>query len=170
MAQKERLKITAPQAGIVSNLNPQIHEGRMVTMITPLLRLSDPEHYRLIAFAPELDAQRLIGQNSTVFIPDDPALKTLHAQITHQAPTARATLEEAELTSVYGGKIATYPDTEKGLIPVSPVYEIRADLVDDRYKGGRTIGGVAKIKGPRESYAQRIGRQILRVLIREGDF
>jgi len=67
-----------------------------------------------------------------------------------------------------------HPETEEGVIPVNPVYEVRADIensdrLSDNYKG-RTIRGLAKIKGPREPYAARIGRQIWRVLIREGDF
>ncbi|MEP6343058.1 MAG: HlyD family efflux transporter periplasmic adaptor subunit [Maricaulaceae bacterium] len=173
-AQKEQLQIIAPQAGLVSNLHAHIHAGRTVTLQTPLLRLSDSSRYKLIAFAPELEAGRLRERNSIIFIPDDPSLETVRAEITHHAPTSRAALDEAELTSAYGGKIAIYPDTEKGLIPVNPVYEIWASLdasvYEGRPNGGRTVRGLAKIKGPRESYAQRIGRQILRVLIREGDF
>ena len=173
-AQKDQLQITASQSGTISNLSPQIHAGRMVTMTTALMRLSDPNHYRLIALAPELDALRLAGEDEIIFIPDDPTLGTIRTQISHQAPTSRAHIDEAELTSNYGGKIAVHPDTQNGLIPVNPVFEIGASLdrhiYDDLPNGGRTVRGLAKVKGPKESYAQRIGRQILRVLIREGDF
>jgi len=174
MAQKEKLEITAPQDGVISGMTRHIHEGRPIAITDILARLSAPKQITLIALAPEQDAEKIKNGAALRFIADDPALPTLHAAITSRAPTARPHINEAELTSIYGGRLAVHPETNDGIIPVNPVYEILADIdthkaLNEDYKG-RTIRGLAKIKGPREAYAVRISRQIWRVLIREGDF
>ena len=175
MAQKNKLIITAPQDGIISGLSRDIHTDRMISVTDRLTRLSSVDSLTLIALAPEQDAGRIPNGARLKFIADDPALPILTANISNQAPTARAKIEQAELTSLHGGKIAVHTDTnqtttDQALIPVNPVYEIRADITPPDHYLGRTIRGVAKIKGPREAYVTRTGRQILRVLIREGDF
>ena len=174
IAQKDKLVIKAPQDGIISGLSPHLHEGRMIALTQSLARISNPENVSLLALAPEQDAQHIAQNAPLIFIADDPALPKLTAVILKQAPTARSDIEEAELTSLYGGKIAVHPEGDDGLIPVNPVYEVRAELDNfDDYTSdakGRTIRGLAKIKGPREAYLSRIGKQIWRVLIREGDF
>ena len=174
MAQKEKLRITAPQDGIISGMTRHIHEGRSIAMTDKLARLSQPENVTLMALAPEQDAHKIKAGADLIFIADDPSLPKLRAVLASRAPTARHHINESELTSTYGGRIAVHPETDDGVIPVNPVYEIHAtiennDTLGDNYKG-RTIRGLAKIKGAREPYAARIGRQIWRVLIREGDF
>lgn len=175
MLEREKLIIRAPQDGRISNIPSSLHTDRIVMNTQILARISSQGAIKLLALAPEDDAGRILPNADIKFIANDPAFPAIKAQLSHQAPTARAVIYEKELTSTFGGKIAVQPETEHGLIPVNPVYEIRADILPmnesyDAYSSGRTIGGLVKIKGSREAYAVRIGRQILRVLIREGDF
>lgn len=170
LTQKDKLLIKAPQDGTVADLSEHMHSGRMVAMSETLMRISTAGEVRLIALTPEQDAGRIPRNAQIKFIADDPALPRIKTSLSEQAPIARASLDEAELTSLYGRKIAVHPDTDGGFIPVNPVYEVRANIQTPKAYKGRTIRGLAKIKGPRESYAKRIGRQIWRVLIREGDF
>jgi len=83
-----------------------------------------------VALAPEQDAQHITQDAALIFIADDPALPKLTSTISRQAPTARTYIDETELTSLYGGKIAVHTESDEGLIPVNPVYEIRAELED----------------------------------------
>jgi len=174
IAQNDKLIIRAPQDGVISGISPHLHEGRMIALTQALARISNPNAVTLLALAPEQDAQHITQDAALIFIADDPALPKLTSTISRQAPTARTYIDETELTSLYGGKIAVHTESDEGLIPVNPVYEIRAELEDFRdhatLSKGRTIRGLAKIKGPREAYISRIGRQVWRVLIREGDF
>lgn len=170
IAQRRELKIYAPQAGRVSGLTPRLHEGRVIQAAQPLARISSLQSAALLALAPEQDAAKIKAGAPVKFIADDPAFPALKSQLKQLAPTARAQISEAELTSQFGGKIAVHPEDQDGFIPVSPVYEVKADMTPSSAYLGRTVIGVARIKAQRQSYASRIGRQILRVLIREGDF
>lgn len=173
--EQDKLIIRAPQNGRMSDISSTLHKDRMVMNTQSLARISSQASIKMLALAPEDDAGRILPNAKIKFIANDPALPAIKMQLSHQAPTARAVIYEEELTSLRGGKIAVQPETEQGLIPVNPVYEIRADILPSNdhyqaYSSGRTIGGLVKIKGPREAYVVRIGRQVLRVLIREGDF
>jgi len=142
MAQKEKLEITAPQDGVISGMTRHIHEGRTIAITDILARLSAPKQITLIALAPEQDAEKIKNGAPLRFIADDPALPTLHAAITSRAPTARPHINEAELTSTYGGRLAVHPETNDGIIPVNPVYEILANLSIVLRVSGRNITGI----------------------------
>lgn len=169
-AQTERLTIRAPQEGRISDLSGRLHEGRAVMATARLARISSPQKTVLSALAPEQDAADIKAGAKLKFIANDPALPAIKTTLNNLAPVGKASIQNAELTSQYGGKIAVHPEKDAGLIPVNPVYEVRANLPFIEDFKGRTIIGIARIKAGRQSYAARIGRQILRVLIREGDF
>jgi len=170
MAQTAQLKVFAPQDGRISGINPRLHEGRIIQAAEPLARISDLGSASLLALAPEQDAANIKPGAPVKFIADDAAFPALKLHLNQLAPIARAQINEAELTSHFGGKIAVHPEDQGRFIPVNPVYEVKADMTPTSDYLGRTVMGVARIKTQRQSYAARIGRQILRVLIREGDF
>jgi hypothetical protein len=146
----------------------------MVMAADRLARISSAETEAgtaaLFALAPEQDAIAIKAGAPLKFIADDPALPAFKTQLSRLAPTAQSSIDKAELTSLYGGKIAVHTERDNGLIPVNPVYEVQSTVEMHEAYNGRTITGLDKIKGKRQSYAARITRQILRVLIREGDF
>jgi len=170
MAQAAQLKIYAPQDGRVSGLNPRLHEGRAIKAAEPLARISNLASLSLLALAPEQDAAIIKSGAAVKFIADDPALPALKSHLNQLAPTAQANINEAELTSQFGGRIAVHPEDQGKFVPVNPVYKVKADIAPTSAYTGRTVIGVARIKTKRQSYAARMGRQVLRVLIREGDF
>ncbi len=169
-AQQDRLTLRAAQDGRISDIPLRLHEGRNVTATTRLARIAAPQKAALIALAPEQDAAAIPSGAPFKFIANDPGFPAIKSRLTRLAPTARAAIDEAELTSQYGGKIAVHPEKDGAFIPVNSVYDVRSDLIPPPEYQGRTVIGIARIKAGRKSYAARMGRQVLRVLIREGDF
>ena len=163
------LKVTAPHAGIISSLPVSLHEGRYVKRTDRLMRLVGQNDYEMLALPAEDMAARLEPGARFTFISDDLGLRAISGQLHHIAPTSEAVISQKILTSLAGGPLAVYEDSDGSIIADNAVFKALG-RPDDFAILARAQRGIVKIDAKAQSPAQALWRSIIRVLIRETDF
>ena len=170
MAEKQQLTIRAPHAGTVLEIDPDLHAGRWISKDERLglIRLSD----RLVirGYVSESDLARLKKNASGRFIADDPTQKSVPARLARVDLAGAPALDISELSSVHGGPISVTLDAHRRAIPAAAQYLV--ELTPDVSGGDLTqvVRGVVLLDGTAESFAARIWRRVLKVLVRESGF
>ena len=168
------LRVMAPFAGVVAELNPMVHPGRAIgrNEFIALVRGDGPVVARGYLSGDDID--RVGGKNSGVFIGDVPGSRGIPVQLTEIAKAGSPQIEVPELASQFGGPIAVRPHAGDGrnrrLIPVKASYLASMTVDPGAQAPDFSARGVVVLRGESQSFAGRAWRQMAAVLVRESGF
>lgn len=169
-AQRERLQVRAPQAGVVRDIMPDLTPGGWLSPEMALLRVVGQENGRVQGYLQEDSLQRVaIGDNGH-FIADDPALPAIPVRLTAIDPTGSAFLGEEKLASDRGGPVAVRRDDQKRARPVQAWYGVRIEPIHPAEAPRQPVRGVVVVKGKAESLFTRVWRRTAALGLRESGF
>lgn len=157
---RDRLTLTAPVAGLVTDMSPMVQPGQWIGSREPILALRTGA--MIEAYVAEDDLPRIRVGGKASFIPEGrgDALDATIAAIDHSAVR---TLADPQMATPYGGAIPARFDN-KSLMPDAAVYRVRLAL-----DGSATVPvrGTALLEGERRSLLGRAFRSAAAVVIRE---
>ncbi len=122
---RERLVLTAPYDGQVTDLGPDMHVGRWLNGAEVVARVVSPGRYDIQAYIAETDVWRIAPKALARFVPDDLAQPSRPGKLVETASAAVQFIDAPMLASVNGGPIAVNEDREKRLKPRTSLYRYR---------------------------------------------
>ncbi|MCA6928647.1 HlyD family efflux transporter periplasmic adaptor subunit [Pectobacterium versatile] len=170
-AQRQRLTIRAPQAGVVRDLARDMTAGRWLTADTPLLRVVEPTQGRVIGYIPEESLMRTQEGMQGIFLTDDPAFPRLDVTLHDIAPTGSAYLQQEILASDRHGPIAVRRDRDHNPQPVQAQYRVRFIVQEEQFLPlQQPLRGSVILEGEKESILGTVWRRVAALGIRESGF
>ncbi len=163
-AQIADLVLRAPTTGVVRELDPALRPGVWVGLRTQVARIVGPESADVRGYVAEADMRRLEPGAPGRFVPEDALLAAIPVTLATLGRTAVEDIDLAVLASVNEGPVEAVPDGRRLKAGVA-VY--RATLHADAAAPIVTLRGTVVLEGRPESFAARIARQVVGVLIRE---
>lgn len=164
-AEGRRLRLVAPHAGVLRDVDPELGPGEWIDNLTPIARVVGTVAAQIRGYVSEDDVWRIAAGARVTFVPEDPQLPARTGRIEEIAPTGVQTVEVKYLSSAYGGAIISDRTNDAELKPRSGLHLVRGKL--DGPAVGRVLRGRMHIAGARESIAAAVWRRVLRVLVRE---
>ena len=116
----------------------------------------------------EGDVWRLAEGAKGRFFPDDGARAAFDITMRDIAPGGTATIDVEDLSSVHGGAIESHRQDDGRITPVTAQYRVVMDAAASDPAPEFRVRGIAIVAGQRQSFAARLWRQVVRVLVREG--
>lgn len=170
----DHLTIKAPEAGILAELNPELHVGRSIGRAERIGLVRGTDNAIARGYVAETDLARLSPNANAVFIPDNIQIPILYVSLINISQSDANEIEQPELASVYGGPIAVQEagrgQSDKELLPVQGQYLVLLRPKLQVSVPDQSIRGVVKIDGQAQSYLHKFGQAIASVLIRESGF
>ncbi|WP_353981959.1 biotin/lipoyl-binding protein [Salinicola endophyticus] len=168
-AQRERLQLRAPQAGMVRDLQRDLRPGRWLHPAEPLARIVAPG-LRLRGYLAEENLWRVEAGSKGRFIADDPMRPAIPVRLDDVDATGAAYLEQEALSSDHGGPIAVRRDAQQRAEPVQAQYGVRLSLLDDDIHPDHPLRGVVLLEGESQSLLGAAWRRIAALGVRESGF
>lgn len=168
-AQRERLQMRAPRAGVVRDLQPDLVPGRWLSPQEALARVVEPG-LRLRGYLAEENLWRVQPGAEGRFIADDPARPALPVRLDEVDTTGVASLELEALSSDHHGPIAVRRDAQKRAEPVQAQYGVRLSLLDETLHPAQPLRGVVVLDGDRQSLLGTAWRRMAALGVRESGF
>ncbi|MFZ6045557.1 biotin/lipoyl-binding protein [Pseudomonas sp. CR3202] len=168
-AQRERLQLRAPQAGVVRDLLPDLSPGRWLGPADALARVVEPG-LRLRGYLAEEHLWRVQPGAEGRFIADDPARPALPVRLEEVDATGVAFLELEALTSDHDGPIAVRRDAQRRAEPVQAQYGVRLSLPDAPIQPAQPLRGVVVLGGQGQSLLGAAWRRLAALGVRESGF
>jgi putative peptide zinc metalloprotease protein len=171
-AEQRELRIVAPIAGVIAELDPHLEPGRWLQR-TDLVALVRGTQRRVVrGYVSEADVARLDLDASATFVPEPLDQPRRHVVLTHVAPVGAGALDIVELASHYGGGVLTklqqHPGERRQLTSVTGQFVVTATVPDESGpETHRTVRGLLHAQGRPESIVARTWRHVLKVLVRE---
>jgi len=160
---QERLQLRAPFAGVVADLENDIHPGRWLGGAETIARIVTPDSYDVQAFVAEDDIGRVADGARARFVPDDPLMPSRASRLVERSASAVQWMDQPILASTQGGPIAVDQDPSKALRPHEALYRIR--LIAARGAGPmRPVAGKIRIDAEGQSLAGRFLGYIAAIL------
>lgn len=170
-AQRQRLSITAPQAGQVRDVARDMTPGRWLPTDLPLLRVVVQGAGKVQGYLPEDTLTRAKTGMTGEFIADDPAYPRIAVRLNEIAPTGTAWLQQEMLASDRHGPIAVRRDRDHNPQPVQAQYRVRFDVLDDQFQPPQQpLRGSVLLEGEKESILGAVWVRIAALGIRESGF
>jgi putative peptide zinc metalloprotease protein len=163
-----RLALTAPFAGVLTDLDPDLAAGVWVSPRQPLAMLVAPEKWQAELLIGQKDLERIEKNAPVRFYPEGGRLFPLAGTVVDIASARSTQLPHALLSSQHGGSVPVIPD-QQGLTPRDALYRVRV-LLSDVPPDLKILRGEAVIEGRPESWLIEALKPILIVLIRELSF
>ncbi len=168
-AKVNRLRIVAPEAGYLTDIDPGLKEGMWVAEGAPLLALVNPQAPRLFAYADENQLSRLqTGQQGT-FYPQGGGRSPFDIEVSEVEFSGVPKMEQLYSASVFGGNVAVRKANNGDLIPVNATYRIRMQPMEPPVVE-RVLRGTVKVSGPSQSLVVRAWLWAASSLLRESGF
>ncbi len=168
-AQRERLQLRAPQAGVVRDLLPDLTVGRWLSPQEALARVVEPGQ-RLRGYLAEESLWRVQPGAEGRFIADDPARPAIAVRLDEVDATGVASLELEALSSDHHGPIAVRRDAQRRAEPVQAQYGVRLSLLDDDIHPAQPLRGVVVLEGEGQSLLGIAWRRLAALGVRESGF
>jgi putative peptide zinc metalloprotease protein len=168
-AQRERLQLRAPQAGVVRDLLPDLEVGRWLNPAETLVRIVEPGQ-RLRGYLAEESLWRVQVGAQGRFIADDPARPALSVCVEEVDATGVPFLELEALSSDHHGPIAIRRDAQHRAEPVQAQYGVRLSLLDKSVHIAQPLRGVVVLEGERSSPLVSAWRRLAALGVRESGF
>jgi putative peptide zinc metalloprotease protein len=165
-----RLTVPAPFAGMAVEVADPLSPGDWLQADMPLAYLIDPASGLIEAYVEEAELGRISVGASGRFQADDPSLPPIEAVVERIDDASARLLPEPALASIHGGSVASRQGKDGVLIPELPVYRVLLRPVEPLPAPPRVIRGEILIEGERESFASRLWRNAVGVLVRESGF
>lgn len=165
--QKARLRITAPIAGRMVDLDRGLESGGWLRAKMRLLSIVDPAGTIVEAYVDEADLRRVAaGQNATFFAEADSRIE-VPLRVTEVARASTRVLVEPALASVNGGPINVRQVKQNELVPDQTMFRVMLVPTGEAAPPTRILRGRVVIQGEPVSLAVRVWRAALALLIRE---
>ncbi|WP_178119527.1 biotin/lipoyl-binding protein [Pseudomonas sp. SCB32] len=168
-AQRERLQIRAPQAGVVRDLLPDLAVGRWLSPRELLARVVEPGQ-RLRGYLAEENLWRVQPGAEGRFIADDPARPALAVRLDEVDATGVSYLELEALASDHYGPIAVRRDEQRRAEPVQAQYGVRLSQLDAAFHPAQPLRGVVVLDGEGQSLLGSVWRRLAALGVRESGF
>ncbi|MDH4609810.1 biotin/lipoyl-binding protein [Pseudomonas sp. BN102] len=168
-AQRERLQLRAPQAGVVRDLLPDLTAGRWLSPADALARVVEPG-LRLRGYLAEEELWRVEPGAEGRFIADDPARPALPVRLDEVDATGVAYLELEALSSDHHGPIAVRRDAQQRAEPVQAQYGARLSLLDASIQPAQPLRGVVVLDGQGQSLLGFTWLRLAALGVRESGF
>lgn len=165
--QRSELRIKAPFAGVVAELEPHLHAGRWVTTKDQIALIIAKEQALVRGYVDEADIGRVEPGASGRFVPDDPQARSIDVVLSRIAVGGAATLDMRELATPSGGRISAQPNAKQLLVPQSAQFPVEFDAFAPAHAPDRNHRGLVHVSGAAQSPMARTWRRVLRVLIQE---
>lgn len=165
-----RATVTAPLAGVVLELNDQIHRDGWIAKDEWLALAGQPGKVRVEAYVAEVDLQRLAPGAAARFVPESSEWPSIQCRVSDIDRVNLDRLDHPALAKVHGGTLPTGGNARDGLIPTGSNFRVRLEPCDTGDSPAFELRGVAHIEGERISPLVRMIRFAYGVLIREGGF
>ncbi|WP_460422619.1 efflux RND transporter periplasmic adaptor subunit [Pseudomonas sp. ZL2] len=170
VAQRERLKLRAPHAGIVRDLLGDLGPGRWVAARLPLAEVVE-QGTRLRGYLAEADLWRVQPGAPGRFVADDPLRASLKVQLDDIDTTGVAYIDQEALVSEHRGPIAVRRDEDNRAQPLQAQYGVRFTLQDGAQTGvSQPVRGLVVLEGSGESLVATAWRRVAALGVRESGF
>ena len=168
--EQQELVIRAPFSGRIAEINPDLHPDRWISVKDMLAVVVDTRRWVARGYVAEESLWRVAKGLNGTFVPEQPQRPNMDASIVDISVGAVGQIEILDLASIHGGRIAVVPDEKRRLVPISAQYPVYAK-VETRGRLPELIErGVMVVEGQSESFASRVARRSLSVLVRESGF
>ena len=164
---KDRLILRAPIAGLVTDLNREMHAGRWLGGAEILAHIVTPGRYDIQAYVSEDDIWRIESNARARFVPDDPVQASHRAKVVERATSAMQKLDQPILASVNGGPIAVGSNADKSLKSRVALYRVRLVAAKEASSSSlvlQTIPGSVSIDASSQSLAAQLFTTVARIL------
>ncbi|WAG81783.1 biotin/lipoyl-binding protein [Metapseudomonas furukawaii] len=168
-AQRERLQLRAPQAGVVRDLQPDLTAGRWLNPAETLARVVE-QGLRLRGYLAEESLWRVKVGSEGRFIADDPARPAMAVRLDEVDATGVAYLELEALGSDHQGPIAVRRDEQRRAEPVQAQYGVRLSLLEPGIRTAQPLRGVVVLDGEGQSWLGAAWRRLAALGVRESGF
>ncbi|MHC5351547.1 efflux RND transporter periplasmic adaptor subunit [Metapseudomonas furukawaii] len=168
-AQRERLQLRAPQAGVVRDLQPDLTAGRWLNPAETLARVVEPG-LRLRGYLAEESLWRVKVGSEGRFIADDPARPAMAVRLDEVDATGVAYLELEALGSDHQGPIAVRRDEQRRAEPLQAQYGVRLSLLESGIRTAQPLRGVVVLDGEGQSWLGAAWRRLAALGVRESGF
>ncbi|MEP9315888.1 biotin/lipoyl-binding protein [Pseudomonas sp. LABIM340] len=168
-AQRERLQLRAPQAGVIRDLLPDLSPGRWLMPADVLVRVVEPG-LRLRGYLAEADLWRVQSGAQGRFIADDPARPAVPVQLDEVDANGAVFVELEALSSDHHGPIAVRRDAQQRAEPVQAQYGVRLSLRDAPWALAQPQRGMVVLDGSGQSILGLAWRRLAALGVRESGF
>jgi putative peptide zinc metalloprotease protein len=168
LRRREELTIRSPLDGEVVEVAPWLHPGRSIASVDALATVAALGTVQARGYVGEGDVWRLAEGAKGRFFPDDGARAAFDITMRDIAPGGTATIDVEDLSSVHGGAIESHRQDDGRITPVTAQYRVVMDAAASDPAPEFRVRGIAIVAGQRQSFAARLWRQVVRVLVREG--
>ena len=167
VTERDELVVRAPIDGHVIELDPLLHAGRWINPKQPVAVVADTRHAVVRGYVEEADLHRLTPGAAGRFVPDGAQRHVLPVTIAQIARAGASEIEIPDLASNNAGRIAVTADSRHRLVPTAAQYMVRMPVDAGQPVPELVLRGVVAADGARESFAVRLYRQAMKVLVRE---
>ncbi len=165
-----KLRVVAPEKGIIADKVQTINEGDWVGEGTQILAILDNTELEVIAYLPEEYLSRVKIGVKGYFHPERGNFPVLAVEIKEIERMSMRAMDALYSASLFGGDVAVRENDKKELLPVISVYKIRLKLsqsIDDLQRVRR---GTVVLEGKVESFVKRVQMQVYALFRRESGF
>jgi putative peptide zinc metalloprotease protein len=170
-AERQRLTLTAPIDGAVTDLIDDTHPGRWVDRKTRIAEIVDPTVLTVEAYLPADDASELsLGAGGT-FYPKSPEFGSVALRLAAIDHSSVPALREPALASRFGGPIPVQESSGGALVPTRPLYRAVFEAQAPAAESLKfALAGAVEVDGPNRSLAGGLIRHGWAVVLRESGF
>lgn len=165
---REELTLRAPFDGEVIEVGRWLHAGRVIGAREPIATVARRTGLQARGYVGEKDVWRIAAGATARFIPDDGERPSIPLEVREIGDSGVASIDIEDLASPNGGPVDASPQRDGRATPLLAQYRVVMDIDPSVAAPERRIRGIAVVDGARQSFADRMWRQVMRVVIREG--
>lgn len=169
-AQRERLLLRAPQAGVVRDLDPDLRAGQWLAPEPVLLRVVGNQRPKLRGYVEQQALARLEPGAEGRFVAEQPGLTALPVRLVGLDTASSAMLTLPLLASDLGGPLAVRRDAEQRAVPEHAQYGARLEVTGEVGALAQPLRGMAILHGRSESMLGGFLRRLAALGVRESGF
>lgn len=166
---KEKFEVRASFDGKIYLTN-SFKQNQWISKKEPVFVLYDNLNYKIVGFCNENDFKQLKQNSEAKFIFSSGDIKDINTKITTISKVSIPYLEFLELSSDFGGDIATRQDSNKQIKTEQAYYKILVNLEEQNLNFTTREQGVLVTNGETTSIFSKIFKKAASVLIRESEF
>lgn len=170
-----QLTVVAPFAGQVEDLMPEVHTGRWVSPVEPLMTVREAGGFRVTALVNESEVGALAEGGEALFYADGGiGPQGVPLVVTGVERSAVTALDSPYFAVQFQGEIPASQSADgKELVPEVAVYRVHLALGPEASMEalpGQRLRGWVRFEGQRKTLAGRVFRSVASTLIREAGF
>lgn len=170
VAQRQRLLLRSPQAGVIRDLDGDLREGVWLAPEHMLLRVVGNRRPKLRGYVEQVALARLNPGDEGRFVADQPGTPSLPVRLQDLDTASSTSLSLPLLASDLGGPIAIRRDTEQRAIPEHAQYGARLQVLAETEAPAQAVRGLVQLRGRSDSILSGFLRRLAALGIRESGF